>query len=111
MSEHKKRVVGRPFQPGNPGRPKGSRNLISESFLTAMYNDFQEHGVQAIARAREEDALGYVKVVAGLLPQKMEISKTVSVMSDEELLAVIRGSSRGAAEAPHVSPEPGSVVH
>jgi hypothetical protein len=33
------RVIGRPFQPGNPGRPKGSRNKLSEDFVAALYDE------------------------------------------------------------------------
>jgi hypothetical protein len=30
MSELMRRVRGRPFQPGNPGRPRGSRNRVTQ---------------------------------------------------------------------------------
>ena len=36
-------------QSGNPnGRPKGSRNKLSEEFLADMFADWQEHGPDAI---------------------------------------------------------------
>lgn len=80
------------FQPGNPGgpgRPKGSRNRLSETFLDALYTDFQANGVEAIAAARAESPLGYVRVIAGLLPQKLEVNRGATDVSDDELLAVI----------------------
>lgn len=81
------------FQPGNPGgpgRPKGSRNKLAESFLDALHKDFLEHGVKAIAAARAESPLGYVRIVAGLLPQKLELDRSSANVSDDDLLAIIR---------------------
>lgn len=86
----------KPFQkggPGGPGRPKGSRNVLAESFLDVLYRDWQANGVQAVAAAREESPLGYVKVIAGLLPQKLEIEKAAAAVTDDELVEIIR---RGA---------------
>ena len=70
--------IGRPFQPrnpGGPGRPKGSRNKLAEAFLEALHADFQAHGAAAIEAARTESPLGYVRVVASLLPQKLEVNR------------------------------------
>ena len=36
------------FQPGNPGRPKGSRNKLGEDFIAAVAEDFAKHGMKAI---------------------------------------------------------------
>jgi hypothetical protein len=82
------------FQPGSaggPGRPRGSRNKLAEAFLEALYADFQVHGIAAIEAARVESPLGYVRIIAGLMPQKLEVSRTSADMTDDELLAVIRG--------------------
>lgn len=73
-------------QSGNPkGRPKGSRNKLTESFLTALYNDWQGHGEEAIVQCREEKPTEYVKIVAGLLPKEMILQKPEEEMSDSEL--------------------------
>lgn len=79
----------RPGHSGGPGRPKGSRNKLAESFLDALHADFKAHGAAAIEAARAESALGYVRVVASLLPQKLEVSHPVAAMTDDELLAII----------------------
>ena len=96
-----KRVIGTPFQPGNPGRPKGSRNAIAESFLSALHRDFQANGEAALVAARAESPLGYCKLVASLLPQKIEVERAASNVSDDELLAIIR-----ASDAPREMPRP-----
>lgn len=64
-------------QSGNPaGRPKGARNKLGEGFLNALYDDFKENGPKAIADARSESPLGYVRVCASLLPAEINITKT-----------------------------------
>ena len=80
------------FKPGNPGRPKGSRNKLSESFLTALANDFDKHGVQAIETMRVNDPSGYVKTIANLLPKDIHITeKRLIEMTDAEILAQLSG--------------------
>jgi hypothetical protein len=66
------RMIGKPFQPGHPGGPgrkRGSRNQLAEAFLDALHKDFLDHGEAAIEAARVESPLGYVRMIAGLLPQ------------------------------------------
>ncbi len=71
MEEQPKRVVGRPFAPGNPGRPEGARSKLGKAFIAALVKDFNEYGPATIVLARMEDPLGYVKVIASLLPKEL----------------------------------------
>lgn len=54
------------FLTGNNGgkRPKGSRNKLSEVFLSALASDFQEHGAQAIEALRRTDPKAYLHIIA-----------------------------------------------
>jgi len=67
-----KAVSGRRFQPGqsgNPaGRPRGSRNKLSELFITAMRDDFAEHGPSAVAALRERDPGAYLAAIRSMIP-------------------------------------------
>ncbi|NVN06051.1 hypothetical protein HW509_10690 [Asaia spathodeae] len=67
---------GRPFKPGNnanpAGRPKGTRNKLSENFVAALYADFEANGQQAIEMMRIEKPGDYVKVVASLVPSQFQ---------------------------------------
>ncbi len=76
--------------PGGSGCPKGSRNRLAEAFLDALHADFLEHGVAAIEAARVESPLGHVRIVAGLLPQKLQVESGPGGMSDDQLVAIIR---------------------
>lgn len=102
------------FEPGNPGRPKGSRNKLGEAFIEALHADFAEHGAATIARVRDNDPTAYVKVCAGILPKELKITDERELTDDElvarikQLDAIIRpflglernGEAGGRSEAP-----------
>lgn len=61
-----------PGQSGNPaGRPKGARSKLTEQFLKAMLEDFEAHGIAAIAKVREDKPDQYLKVVAAIIPKEI----------------------------------------
>jgi hypothetical protein len=65
----------KPGQSGNPaGRPKGSRNKLSEAFLKVLAEDFEAHGEKVIERLRTEQPAQYANVIAKLMPKLMELS-------------------------------------
>jgi Family of unknown function (DUF5681) len=71
---------GRPFKPGqsgNPaGRPKGSRNKLSEEFVAEVYAGWCQHGAAALQIVRQNRPEVYVKVVASLLPREVHAEIT-----------------------------------
>ncbi len=77
----------KPGESGNPdGRPKGSRNKLGEAFLEALHKDFQENGEEAIAAARKESPLGYVRVCASILPKVLNVKHDpLDEMTDDQL--------------------------
>jgi hypothetical protein len=79
------------FKPGNPGRPKGSRNKLGEAFLEAMHNDFQQHGVEVIQKVRIEKPDQYLKVIASILPKELNVNvNEMDALSDDELIVRLR---------------------
>jgi hypothetical protein len=102
-----KQQIGRPFEPGesgNPaGRPKGSRNRLSEAFLQALANDFEVNGREVIKKVRTERPHDYLKVCASVMPKRLENEdvtehKDVRDMTDAELEAIIWRSHLAAGE-------------
>lgn len=57
--------------PGGPGRPKGARSKLKESFLAVMLKDFEEHGLDAVQKAREADPASYLRTIASILPKEV----------------------------------------
>lgn len=85
----------KPGQSGNPlGRPKGSRNKLSEDFIAALSADFDEHGTDVIAKVRAESPVDYVKAIVALVPKQVSVADaSLDDMSDTEvveLLAAVR---------------------
>jgi hypothetical protein len=79
------------FKPGNPGRPKGSRNKLGEDFIQALAADFERHGAETIERVRVQSPAAYLKVVASLLPKDVNLKvNNLDSLTDEQLLARLR---------------------
>jgi hypothetical protein len=72
------------------GRPRGSKNRLNYTFLTALADDFEEHGPGTIRICRIEKPHEYLKIVAGLMPKEFEFTDNrLGELSDDELDAVI----------------------
>ncbi len=77
----------KPGQSGNPaGRPKGSRNRLSQKFLGELCADYEEEGLAALKQLRATDPATYFRIIAGLLPkQQAEQVNPFAELSDDEL--------------------------
>ena len=92
------------FKPGNPGRPKGSRNKLGEAFLEDMLADWEANGPAAIREVRETKPDAYLKVVASILPRDLNVNiNQTDHMTDEQLVERIR--SLDAAIRPFLDAE------
>jgi hypothetical protein len=60
---------------GGRGRPKGSRNKLTERFLDTIANDFAKHGAEAIAKVRTEDPAMYLNIVGSLVPRELILDR------------------------------------
>jgi hypothetical protein len=81
------------FLTGNSGggRPRGSRNKLTERFLDTIANDFAEHGAEAIAKVRTDDPATYFKILGSLCPREIIAQRewaaevNTAEITDEEL--------------------------
>jgi hypothetical protein len=91
----------KPGQSGNPGGiAKGTRNKLNGDFLRTLSADFDKYGKKAIEEAREKDPVGYVKVIASLVPKQVEQSQPLEDLTDAELvagIALLRARLTGSA--------------
>ncbi|HOZ32920.1 MAG TPA: hypothetical protein PLM52_08565 [Tabrizicola sp.] len=88
-------VIGRDdagrFAPGNPGKPKGARTKLGEQFLSALQEDFEAHGVEAIQTVRTERPQDYIKVIASLMPKDLNLNvNNLDDATDDELVQRLR---------------------
>ena len=73
-------------QSGNPkGRPKGSRDALTEAVYRDMVADWNEHGVEAIVKVREKRPELYLQAVVRLCPTHAEIAVANSTLDDMNL--------------------------
>ena len=70
------------FKPGNKlgGRPKGSRDRLTSAFIDALAEDFEANGTAAIERCREDDPAAYLRLVASLVPKKVNVDREVTLL-------------------------------
>jgi len=81
-----KRLQPWQFQPGNGGRPKGSRNKLGEAFVSALQKDFEEHGETVIQTVRADKPDQYLKVIASILPKQFELPESgLAKFTDDQL--------------------------
>ena len=82
------------FQPGqvtNPGgKPAGAKNRLSGKFLNALADDFEQYGSAVIVTVREDNPVAYLKIVASLIPQQVELTRPMDEITDAELSTAIQ---------------------
>lgn len=75
---------------GGPGRPKGSRNKLSEAFFDDMLAVWEEKGRDAIHRVADQDPVAFLRIIVSVLPKEIEVTRgnPLEEWSDEELTAL-----------------------
>ena len=81
------------FLTGNNGgkRPKGSRNKLSETFLSTLLEDFESHGRDAIETLRETDPKTYLQIIAAVTAKVplAEVNVTNKTLVDQRRVMVV----------------------
>ena len=96
------------LNPNRSGRPKGAKNRLSWSFLTALAEDFEEFGAETIRICRIERPHEYLRVVAGLMPRELEFTdNTLQSVTDDELALFIEIARRQLVAGASLTGDPG----
>ncbi len=92
----------KPGQSGNPnGRPKGSKNKLTESFWQDMADVWAAGGKAALEKVITDDPAAFVRVAASLMPKEAELTLRRVVaheLGDDELADIALGGGEGAAD-------------
>jgi hypothetical protein len=64
------------------GRKRGSRNLLSERFLTDLHAEWIRSGKRVLEAVAKEEPAVFLKVVAGVMPRLIDIDASVNVHSE-----------------------------
>jgi Family of unknown function (DUF5681) len=105
VRKHRQRglIPWKPGQSGNPkGRPRGSRNKLSEEFFRDLCDVWQAFGKPALETMAMLYPVEFVRMVASLMPREPEATITpVTVMermSDAQLDALIAQCIEGGLD-------------
>jgi hypothetical protein len=61
---------------GNPkGRARGSRHKLSENFILALHDSFEEHGDAVIAAVIQDNPAEYLRIIASIVPKQFGIEE------------------------------------
>jgi hypothetical protein len=70
----------------NPtGRGIGSRNKLADAFIADVHDKWQVQGPTVLDETIKRKPWEFVKIVAGLMPQKLEITNKFQSLPDAEL--------------------------
>jgi hypothetical protein len=106
-------AFGKPFEVGNPGRPRGIRNsyLHTKAFREALKKAWDLYGEAALKIMAREDPSGFCKLFAHLEPKEFDVTHTaVAELPDHELLHMIEELRAQIAQQQQVPMLPNKVI-
>jgi len=71
---------------GGPGRPKGSKNKLSQKFIENLYAKWQEVGNDALDTLYDLDVGKFVQIVANLVPKDIDIQAEIRGDQDRPII-------------------------
>jgi hypothetical protein len=62
------------FQPGNPGKPRGARNMLSRRILEDFHEAWERDGPACLKIMAREEPAKLVQIAAAILPRDLLVS-------------------------------------
>lgn len=81
--------------PNPAGRPRGARNKFTDTFMSAIAEDFAANGSSALAALRTSNPEAYMRIIIALLPkaavERWEQSRGIDYdnVTEEEFIALL----------------------
>jgi hypothetical protein len=92
------------------------RNRISVEFMSDLLDNYHENGKATIETLRITDPVNYCRLVATMVPRKLDVAvnqrKTVEIRALAEVREFLVAATRlGPDTVPELPPLPGAIVH
>jgi hypothetical protein len=101
-----RKVIGRPFNPGqsgNPaGRPKGARSRFSEAFIEDLHSVWERRGLEVLDRVAQEDPAALLRVCGQLMPKDISLTIGIDAASFVDKFTTARAMLGNPAAPPRV---------
>ncbi|HEV2365180.1 MAG TPA: hypothetical protein VGS12_13395 [Caulobacteraceae bacterium] len=98
MPNQPSRYANGRFGPGNSGRPIGARNRATQQALLSIMDDFEANKRVVLQRMREYFTTDYLRILASLLPSRIEIAQPAFEEYSEAEAAVVVSYARAALQ-------------
>lgn len=82
-----KKVIGKPFEKGNPGKPKGAVNAITRTVketVLAVFNEIQEDPKVKLSQFAKDYPREFYQIAAKLIPTEVQATVDATVVWNEE---------------------------
>lgn len=73
------------FQPGNPGKQKGTKHKIADKFVKDLHDAWVANGPAVIERVIQENPAKFLDIIARIVPRELTIRTETSDVNDEQL--------------------------
>jgi hypothetical protein len=74
----------------SPGRPKGSRNKVAETFLADLLEVWELHGREALIACAQTDPARFCAITAATLPKDYNVGLDVTLNQARDALGAYR---------------------
>lgn len=79
------------FQKGNPGKPRGASNKLSEDFINGLAASYKKGGIKAIEKVMRYYPVEFLKLIAQLVPKENRQDTNITITHIEQTAGLLEG--------------------